>query len=491
MLFNSHAFVFLFCPVVFLVYYVVASASYRAALAWMVAASLFFYAWWNPPYVFLLAGSAVFNYLVGAALDHYPRHRKPLLAAGVGADLLLLGYFKYTNFFIDTLNAFGAGPFATAQILLPLAISFHTFQQIAYLVDTCRGETRHYRFLDYLFFVVFFPQLIAGPIVRHDEIIPQIAARSTLRFDWRNAALGITFFSFGLFKKVVIADYLSRPADLVFNAAGATSFSFFEGWLGAVAYALQIYFDFSAYSDMAIGLALFAGIRFPLNFFSPYQARSIIEFWRRWHMTLSRFLLHYLYIPLGGNKRGPARRYFNLMLTMLLGGLWHGAAWTFVAWGALHGAFLIVNHVWRAMPVSKQWAGSYAWSAGSLLLTFAAVCFAWVFFRAGSFPAALDIVSSMLGQHGFRPGFSHMPLARQWLLATFGAALFAFFAPNLYAVTARFAPVLTDITRYAGPRLPALLAWKPVAHWALASAAVFLTGVLLINRDSPFLYFQF
>lgn len=491
MLFNSHAFIFLFCPVVFLVYYVVASASYRAALAWMVAASLFFYAWWNPPYVFLLAGSAVFNYLVGAALDHYPRHRKPLLAAGVGTDLLLLGYFKYTNFFIDTLNAFGAGPFATAQILLPLAISFHTFQQIAYLVDTYRGETRHYRFLDYLFFVVFFPQLIAGPIVRHDEIIPQIAARSTLRFDWRNAALGITFFSFGLFKKVVIADYLSQPADLVFNAAGATRFSFFEGWLGAVAYALQIYFDFSAYSDMAIGLALFAGIRFPLNFFSPYQARSIIEFWRRWHMTLSRFLLAYLYIPLGGNRRGRARRYLNLMLTMLLGGLWHGAAWTYVAWGGLHGAYLIVNHAWRSLPLSRRWAAARLWGAGSFLLTFGAVCIAWVFFRAGSFAAALEVLSSMLGRHGMRPAFSHMPEARHYLLAVSAAGLLAFFAPNIYVLTERFAPTLTDIANFLRGRFPAALAWRPVIPWALAAAGAFATGALLINRDSPFLYFQF
>ena len=490
MLFNSHEFIFVFCPVVFAVFFFVAGRSFRLALAWLVGASLFFYAWWNPPYLLLLLGSVLFNYAAGLLLNRAQRGRGAILCIAIAANLLLLGYFKYTNFLIGTWNALSGSSLPFLQILLPLAISFHTFQQIAYLVDTWRGETGHYRFLDYLFFVVFFPQLIAGPIVRHDEIIPQIVERRVWRPDPADLALGVTIFSFGLFKKVVLADYLAIPADAVFAAAGTQPLGLFQAWLGALAYALQIYFDFSAYSDMAVGLALLAGIRFPLNFFSPYQATSIIEFWRRWHMTLSRFLLHYLYIPLGGNRHGRARRYVNLMATMLLGGLWHGAAWTFVVWGGLHGAYLAINHAWRATRLRAAWTQSRVWRVASLALTFIAVCIAWVFFRAPDFSTATDILAAMTGLNGLR-GASALPLAKAHAWAVLGGLVIVFCLPNIYVLMERCRPVLTDLGTLRYAAIAPWAGWRPAGAWAVVSASAFCAAALLINKESPFLYFQF
>jgi D-alanyl-lipoteichoic acid acyltransferase DltB (MBOAT superfamily) len=490
MLFNSHEFIFVFCPAVFAVFFLIAARNFRLALAWLVGASLFFYAWWNPPYLLLLLGSVLFNYAAGLLLSRAARRRRTLLGGAVAANLLLLGYFKYTNFLIGTWNAVSGAALPLFDILLPLAISFHTFQQIAYLVDTYRGETGRYRFLDYLFFVVFFPQLIAGPIVRHDEIIPQVSARRTWRPDPADLALGITIFSFGLFKKVVLADSVAVPADLVFGAVAAQPIGLLRAWTGAFAYALQIYFDFSAYSDMAVGLALLAGIRFPLNFFSPYQATSVVDFWRRWHMTLSRFLLHYLYIPLGGNRRGRARRYVNLMATMLLGGLWHGAAWTFVVWGGLHGAYLAINHAWRGTQLAATWARSRAWRLLSVALTFTAVCVAWVFFRAPDFPTALEMLKAMAGLNGLRvPG--SVPLNKQQVLTVLGGLVIVFGMPNIYMLMERFRPVLSDLATLGSAPPPRWAAWRPAAGWAIAGAAAFCAGALLISKESPFLYFQF
>lgn len=490
MLFNSHVFIFFFCPIVFSVFFLLARKNFRWGLAWLTVSSLFFYAWWNPPYIFLLLGSVIFNYLIGLWLNRHTNKKKPILIFGIAANLLLLGYYKYTNFLIDTWNTLSGSSVQLVSILLPLAISFHTFQQIAYLVDTYREETKHYRFSDYLFFVVFFPQLIAGPIVRHDEVIPQIANKTSARFEWGYFALGITIFSFGLFKKVILADYISVASDHIFILSGTTVLSFTEAWLGALAYTLQIYFDFSGYSDMAIGLALIVGIRFPMNFFSPYQANSIIEFWRRWHITLSRFLRNYLYIPLGGNRRGPVHRYMNLMITMLLGGLWHGAGWTFVIWGGLHGGYLIVNHAWRHLRIAKKWEPNIVWRIASRLLTFGAVCFAWVFFRSTHFSKAWELISSMLGFNGFSASFSNMGNARYYVYFVFWGVIFVFFAPNIYVWMERFQPVLArgyDL-RF---RMPDWLRWQPASVWAAVSAAGFLIAVLMINKDSPFLYFQF
>ncbi|MFQ5488405.1 MAG: MBOAT family O-acyltransferase, partial [Gammaproteobacteria bacterium] len=338
MLFHSYGFIFLFLPLTLLGFFLLGRYGLlRWALAWLVLASLTFYGWWNVEYLFLLLASIVVNYLLGRALAPSQRttaSARVLLAIGIGLNLALLAYFKYAAFIVGNFNQLLGSDYRVHEIVLPLAISFFTFQQIAYLVDAYYGRAQEYSFLNYSLFVSFFPQLIAGPIVHHREMMPQFEGRRIFRFSYEDMDVGLLIFCIGLFKKVLLADGMAQFSEPVFAAAaGGLELSFFEAWGGALAYTLQIYFDFSAYSDMAIGLAWMFGIRLPLNFASPYKAINIIEFWRRWHMTLSRFLRDYLYIPLGGNRKGRERRHLNIMATMLLGGLWHGAAWTFVVWG--------------------------------------------------------------------------------------------------------------------------------------------------------------
>lgn len=316
--------------------------------------------------------------------------RRAILTAGIVFNLGLLGYFKYADFFVANLNALGAD-FTLPNVVLPLAISFFTFQQVAYLVDSYRGETQEYDFLNYALFVTFFPQLIAGPIVHHKEMMPQFASRWNLVKRYRNIALGLFIFSMGLFKKVVIADTFAQWATPGFDVA--PTLNFFEAWATSLSYTFQLYFDFSGYTDMAIGAALLFNIKLPINFNSPYKALDIQDFWRRWHMTLSRFLRDYLYIPLGGNRKGPGRTYVNLFATFLLGGLWHGASWMFVIWGALHGTALVVNRLWQkaglVMPKVLAW-----------VVTFNFVNFAWIFFRAEEMDDALKVIKGMVGLGG-------------------------------------------------------------------------------------------
>ena len=352
MLFNSFEFIALFLPITAVLYFLcVRYFGIESAIGVLVVASLFFYAYWNPIYIVLILISIAVNYFFGTRLlSGDERSSKFFLAVGVSINLLLLGYFKYANFFVENVNALSGTDFHLKTIVLPLAISFFTFQQISYLVDAKQGKTSEYNFLHYCLFVCFFPQLIAGPIVHHKEMLPQFARSNALSPRWSNVAIGLSIFAIGLFKKTVIADSLSRYVGPVYDdPAAAASLDFFVAWGSTLAYTFQLYFDFSGYSDMAIGSARIFGITLPVNFFSPYKAVNIIDFWRRWHITLSRFLRDYLYIPLGGSRGGKARRYGNLLVTMLLGGLWHGAGWTFVIWGALHGAYLVINHGWRRL----------------------------------------------------------------------------------------------------------------------------------------------
>jgi len=346
-----YEFLLLFLPVVLIGYYLIGSRQHhRLASSWLLAASLFFYGWWNPVYVVLILFSIIFNYALGLSLASGEKKQRVLLSFGIIVNLSLLAYFKYTVFILDNVYGLLDMNFDLPDIVLPLAISFFTFQQIAYLVDAYQNKTKEYNFLQYSLFVTFFPQLIAGPIVHHREMMTQFAKNSTYCFNAKMLELGLAIFTLGLFKKVVIADGIAAYSTPVFNAAtSGMALTFFDSWTGALAYTFQLYFDFSAYSDMAIGIGLMFGIRLPINFFSPYKAVNIIDFWKRWHMTLSRFLRDYLYIPLGGNRKGSTRRYFNLMVTMLLGGLWHGAGWTFIIWGGLHGIYLAINHVWHGL----------------------------------------------------------------------------------------------------------------------------------------------
>ena len=516
MLFNSYIFIFVYLPLTLGVFYALGRwARQSHATAWLVVMSLAFYGWWNPVYLLLILLSMVFNYQVGTGLGRHATGSPParrLLALGITADLLLLGYYKYANFFVDNWNAISGGSLSLGEIVLPLGISFFTFTQIAYLVDAYRGEVREYNPLHYALFVTYFPHLIAGPVLHHREMMPQFGKPSIYRFDAGHFTAGTVYFLMGLFKKVVIADSISGFASPVFGAAadGAT-LTVLDAWLGALAYTFQLYFDFSGYSDMAIGLAMMMGVRLPINFDSPYKALNISDFWRRWHMTLSRFLRDYLYIALGGNRKGDTRRYVNLFLTMLLGGLWHGAGWTFVIWGALHGTYLIINHGWQALCRVAGHGfglGTAPGRAFSRLLTFLAVVVGWVFFRAADVDAAMRILQAMAGDGAMTLSASMRALVAQadlvrWLdlagielpplvvLGGLEAALLAIVmgAPNTQQLMwAQYAAL--DHERVTGP-VASRLRWTPNRPWLLVMTLAGLWALLGLSSVSEFLYFQF
>lgn len=452
MLFNSFEFILFFLPLVLLVYYQLQLRSRQGvALYWLVLASLFFYGWWKPEYLLLIVGSVVFNYKIGELLTSgSDALKRPLLYFSVAANLASIGYFKYANFFVDNLNAISGSSYHLETIILPLAISFFTFQQITYLIDAYRGETEEHNFRNYALFVTFFPQLIAGPIVHHKEMLPQFLSNEQQRFCSRNLIVGLTIFVIGLVKKVVIADGVAPYSNSVFTMAEAGETIFLlEAWTGAIAYSLQIYFDFSGYSDMAIGIARMFGIVLPINFNSPYKSTSIVEFWRRWHMTLSRFLRDYLYFSLGGNRKGPVRRQVNLLTTMLLGGLWHGAGWTFIIWGGLHGLFLIINHGWRSLRVMAGLSGKSSSMAGVVFartITLLCIVVAWVYFRAESVEGAHQVLSGMAG-------FNGMVLAETWRESSlWGNAVvssFATFSKETASLGLLFAP-FNDVMQLVG-----------------------------------------
>jgi len=425
MLFNSHSFIFLFLPVVLLGYFALGRRSHLAPVVWLTLASLVFYAFGGGQFVPLLLVSIAFNYGVGYLLIARklgPGARFTALTIGVAGDLAVLGVFKYAGFFAANLNALFSAGFVV-NIVLPVGISFYTFTQIAFLVDAYRGNVARYALPHYALFVTYFPHLIAGPILHHKDMIPQFERAETKRPDPHLILCGLIIFAIGLFKKTCLADGIQ---PLVAQAFGSNAPTFDQAWIGVLAYTFQLYFDFSGYSDMAIGISLMFGIFLPLNFNSPYKATSIIDFWRRWHMTLSQFLRDYLYIPLGGNRHGRVLRYVNLMITMLLGGLWHGAAWTFVAWGALHGVYLCINHAWSNYgPKAPPRFARLADIAG-LILTFLAVVIAWVFFRAQDMTTALSVLSKMADLDNIAFGRVEMVYA---LFVAIYAAL-AWFAPN-------------------------------------------------------------
>jgi len=515
MLFNSYLFILVFLPVTAAVFFFLGRSGRSTwALGWLIGASLLFYGWWNPWFVTVLIVSILFNYFWGIAVA---RGSKSLLVVGIAANLGLLGYFKYTNFFVENLSAATGLSIELSPVVLPLAISFYTFQQISYLVDAYHGKISRHDFLNYCLFVTFFPRLIQGPIVYYNELAPQFAQNEGFRLNPRMVAAGITIFFFGLFKKVIFADGLAAYATPVFEAARhGYVLSLMEAWEGALAYTLQIYFDFSGYSDMAIGLAFLFGIRVPLNFNSPYQSLNVIDFWRRWHMSLSRFLRDYLYIPLGGNRKGETMRFVNLMITMLLGGLWHGAAWTFVLWGGLHGLFLIINHGWVKIKkrLGYEGKGGRAGRFFSGALTFLAVTVAWVFFRADSAATAFRIIGSMSGQNGFAlpekylDKFAALAVPLQSWGVDFHsmhyfkgsnevvyigiALLVVWLAPNVQQIMDLCMPYLNIMAK--GRKLaqpPAWLTWRPSYFWAIVLVLCALASVLSMSRASEFIYFQF
>lgn len=394
MLFNSYEFLFVFLPLVVAGYFAIARLSAFAANAFLAAASLGFYAWWRFDFTWVLLASVVMNFSFGRLLSRDAAAgtpRKGILVAGIALNLALLGYYKYADFFITNVNAVTGAHLGLLQVALPLGISFFTFTQIAYLVDASKGKAAEYSATNYLLFVTFFPHLLAGPIIHHREMMPQFADIRLKRINWENMARGLVLFTLGLAKKVLIADQVAPWANAGF--AQAQSLSFIDGWITMVSYAVQLLFDFSGYTDMALGAALMLNIRLPKNFDSPYRSADIQEFWRRWHMTLSRFLRDYVYIPLGGNRGGEARMLALFIVTFVVGGIWHGAAWTFIVWGALHGVALVVLHFWRKAGVSLPRPLAIALTA-----FFAAAAF--VVFRAASLADAWGVLSAVFGLKG-------------------------------------------------------------------------------------------
>jgi alginate O-acetyltransferase complex protein AlgI len=478
MLFNSYQFIFLFLPVVLLGYFALGRLGNLASVIWLALASLAFYSASNWQFVPLLLASIAFNYVVGLLLISKrlrPVPRFAALAVGVAGDLLMLGYFKYAGFLAANLNAaFSTG--LTVNILLPVGISFYTFTQIAFLVDAYRGNVAHYRLPHYALFVSYFPHLIAGPILHHKDMIPQFERAETKRPDPHLILCGLIIFAIGLFKKTCLADGIQPLVSLAF---GPNTPSFDQAWIGALAYTFQLYFDFSGYSDMAIGISLMFGIFLPLNFNSPYKAVNIIDFWRRWHMTLSQFLRDYLYIPLGGNRHGRTLRYVNLMLTMALGGLWHGAAWTFVAWGALHGVYLCINHAWNNYGPAVAPRFARVANLAAFILTFLSVVVAWVLFRADSMASAVAVLSKMADPTQIIFGRGEMA----YTLFIIVYAAIAWFAPNTQTIMG-----YDHTNRTVGE---ALGAWQKRPAFLYATAAVLAFGILGIQQHSEFIYFRF
>ena len=491
-LFNSYAFLLAFLPATLLAVRLLSVAGgNRAVVVGLTLLSLLFYGWWNAVYLLLLVPLMLANFWLATVLVRqrraYGRAHRPLFVAGLALNLATLGYFKYANFFVDTVNAVTGAGWVVGTVVLPLGISFFIFQKLAFLVDAWEGRLdEHLDLADYCLFVTFFPQLIAGPIVHHSEVLPQF--RELGRGTRVPVAQAVTIFALGLAKKVLLADAAAPIAAAVFARTHAHP-GLLEAWLGSLAYTVQLYFDFSGYTDMAIGAALLFGVRLPVNFASPYKATSIIDFWRRWHITLSRFLRDYLYIPLGGNRRGEARRQANLFLTMLLGGLWHGAGWTFVIWGGLHGVYLAVNHAWRALPSSAPRTTSQATTLASGLLTFVAVVVAWVFFRAPNVSTALEMLRAMAGGNGV--GDLHL-LATADIAVVVALLALAWLAPNTQELTAYEGPHgAYDAHARPGVKTTSGFAWTPSPRWALATGVLLAVSVMSLSRVSEFLYFQF
>jgi len=499
MVFSSLEFIYLFLPATLAGFLVLRHLRLENGIIWwLIAASLAFYAWWSPLHLILLGVSVIANFALHRVI--LQTGSKRVLALGIVGNLATLAYFKYADFLIANLNGLGGTSLPLLNIVLPLAISFFTFQQVSFLYDTYKGRIADCDFARYCLFVVFFPQLIAGPIVLQKDTIPQFRLAVFESRLFLNLAVGGSLFAIGLFKKIVFADGVAPLVNAVFGLAdGGEAVPMEAAWIGALAYTFQIYFDFSGYCDMALGLARMFGIRLPINFFSPYKATSIVDFWRRWHITLSRFLRDYLYIPLGGNRHGPLRRYINLLATMILGGLWHGASWTFVFWGLLHGFYLIVNHAWSALPDSPflmRTVPAPVRRAVSQAVTMLAVIVAWVFFRAESFDGALAILQGMAGlTRGHDADIWAQALGdtgRAWFqFAALGVIVL--WAPNGIELLQRYRPAIDAKLTLAGATLRRL-AWRPTPRWAFAVSSVAVIAIFQLYRLedlTEFIYFNF
>ncbi len=480
MLFNSVEFIFAFLPITFAVYFLLNKRKLTtAATAWLVLASLFFYSWWNIKYLALITGSIIFNFGVGTTLAKMQKSGertwsgKSILLFGIAVNVALLGYYKYVDFFIANINNLSGFHIAFQRIILPLGISFFTFTQIAYLVDTHAGAAREYDFLNYALFVTFFPHLLAGPIIHHREMMPQFASVRNKIINYRNVSMALFLFFIGLSKKVIIADSIAPIANAGFD--GTTPLTCLEGWVTSLSYTFQIYFDFSAYTDIALASSLLFNIRLPFNFNSPYRATDITDFWRRWHMTLSRFLRDYVYIPLGGNRKGNFRTYANLMMTFLIGGLWHGAGWTFVFWGFLHGAATVGHRLWSKLGIRMP--RILAW-----FITFNFINVTWIFFRARTWEDALRVLRAMgdIRRTALSPYFERLGI-------NFGSLVFMHVNTNILYVLA----FLLLISVFMKNSNELSQAFRPNWKNAVAVIIVAFYTLLSLHNVTEFLYFNF
>jgi D-alanyl-lipoteichoic acid acyltransferase DltB (MBOAT superfamily) len=541
MLFNSYEFILGFLPATVALFFLAGRFSRTAGLTWLILASLFFYAWWRPLNVAIIAPSIVVNFLLARLLMRQARRGSPavsraVLLLGIAFNIAFLGYFKYANFAVMATNDVFGTRYVLAHIVLPLGISFITFQKIAFLIDVHAGRVDSFTLREYCLFVLFFPQLIAGPIVHFREMMPQFRA-ATCAFDAQNLAVGITLFLFGLFKKVALADNIAPSVSAIFEqAAAGQPVTLLAAWAAALGFTLQIYFDFSGYTDMALGIARLFGMRLPPNFNSPLKSTSIIEFWLRWHMTLTRFLTAYIYNPLalaltrrrmahghaviGRRTTLGAFAYllaFPTLLTMIVSGVWHGAGYLFIVWGLMHGVYLTVNHAWRAVG-PKLWHDRRGYERfmkpAGFVVTLTCVVVSMVVFRAQSVAAASAVFHGMLGMNGIalppeiydrfaRLGswFHRAGIARQklgdfefvptalWLALL---AFIAFACPNSLQVLSRYEPALgwkADWT--AAGRLGRWLTWEPSLGWAAVACMLALAGIFYLGGQSEFLYWQF
>ncbi len=472
MLFSSYEFIFIFLPITFFIYfYLNHKRLIEASKIVLVFSSLVFYSWWNIIYLPLILSSMLFNYAIGNALSKNLNSKrsfskKNILIFGISVNISLLAYFKYSDFFIKNFNFIFSTNIELLNLALPLAISFFTFQQIAYLVDSYKQETKEYDFLNYAIFVTFFPQLIAGPIVHHKEMMPQFKQIKNKIINYKNILIGLFIFSIGLFKKVVIADTFAVWATEGFEKT--SSLNFIEAWTTSLSYTFQLYFDFSGYTDMAIGLALLFNIKLPINFNSPYKATNIQDFWRRWHITLSRFLKDYIYIPLGGNRKGSYRTYYNLMTTFILGGLWHGAGWTFVFWGFLHGIALVIHRLWSKLEF-KLW-NWLAW-----FITFNFINISWVFFRANEWNDAINVLNAMFNLKDLflNIQIDHQPFI--WIIISF--ILVLFFKNSIQIINY---PTLLKINKITFTKL-----------FLFALLFIISLSIMSLQTYTEFIYFNF
>jgi alginate O-acetyltransferase complex protein AlgI len=545
MLFNSYEFIFVFLPITLAGFFTLGTISRAWALLWIILVSIFFYAWWRPLNVLIIAPSILINFAFARTLRQLGEDQKSaqtsklLLVLGIAFNVLFLGYFKYIDFGRSAINDLFGTNLVLTHVILPLGISFITFQKIAFLVDVHAKKIKSFTFQDYCLFVLFFPQLIAGPIVHYREMMPQFH-NASCRFNKENVAVGLTLLSFGLFKKAVIADHIATFATPIYERAVAGGqISFVLAWIAAIGFTLQIYFDFSGYTDMALGIARFFGIRLPQNFNSPLQASSIIDFWLRWHMTLTRFLTAYVYNPLvlwltrrrmSKGLPGLTGRsttigafatllMFPLLLTMFISGLWHGAGYGFIVWGLLHGFYLTINHAWRFV-VPRLWLARQQYTRVmrplGQLLTFVSVTLSMVFFRSPTIASAIDILEGMIGQHGVslqQTTFDRLGSLGDWLHKIgvtsvgpelwvdkdlekmmpwiVGALLIALTLPNTLEILDRYEPALGVKPSKTRSTVHGMLKWDTSLAWSVALAILAVMGMLSLAGPSEFLYWQF